>query len=299
MSEVPKNMKVLFIINPYSGIKNWEKVVGYVKSSWGGTAHQFDIQTTWELGQGERLARKAVSEEFDIVVAVGGDGTINEIARGLVGTATALGVVPGGSGNGFARHFDIPLSRKAAVKLLLNPEFKRMDVGEVNGKMFLVTCGTGMDAHITKLFHAGPRMGLLSYFIATLGGLLGYKPPNIKIIMEENELEVEPILITAANLAQYGGGVRIAPAADPFDGFLDLCIVKRMSAALVLYHWPKLFTGRIKRIPATTIIRVKDVTIITKFSEPVHIDGDPIEPANELRIKVKPKALKIALGRKE
>ena len=291
-------MRILFIVNPYSGVKNWEKVVKYIRFTWGATAHDFDIQTLWQWDQGYSIAKQAVQDKYDIVVAVGGDGTINEIARGLIGSNTALGVVPAGSGNGFARHFKIPLSRQKAVKMLLEPNFMMMDIGEVNGKMFLITTGAGMDANISKLFHASPRRGLWSYFVAVIRSLLGYKLPTVQIKMEENTLEVEPILITVANLSQYGGGLRIAPDANPFDGYLDLCILKRMSPILVLWHWPKLFTGMMKRVPATTYIKVKEVSLITQFSEPVHIDGDLIEPTTELHIKVKPAALKIALGKK-
>jgi YegS/Rv2252/BmrU family lipid kinase len=289
----------MFIVNPYSGIKNWEKVSEYVKSSWGGSGHYYELQTIWKWGEGEKYAQQAVRNGFDIVAAVGGDGTINEIARGLINTETALAVIPGGSGNGFARHFKIPLSRKVAIKVLLNPEFHYMDVGEINGRIFVVTSGVGMDARISHLINATPRRGLWSYYVATILGLLGYRPPIMKIKMEASEMEVEPILITASNLSQYGGGVRIAPNASPFDGYLDLCILKQMSPFLVVYHFPKLFTGRIKRVPATTIIRFKEVSIITKFSQPVHIDGDPIQPTNELNIKVRPGALKIALGKNE
>jgi len=292
-------MKILFIVNPFSGIKNWEKVVGYIKNAWDTSGHTYEVQTIWQMHQGEELARQAVVDGYDIVAAVGGDGTVNEIARGLIGSDTALAVIPAGSGNGFARHFNIPLSRQKAVKRLLNPEYFQMDVGEINGQMFLITCGAGMDGNISKLFNASPRRGLLSYFSAVIRSLLGYKLPIVKIVLEENVIEVEPIFITAANLSQYGGGVRIAPGADPFDGYLDLCIVKRMSPLLVLYHWPKIFTGRIRRIPATTIIKVKDVTIHTEFSEPVHYDGESMEPVNKLKVKIKPKALKIALGKDE
>ncbi|NQS97415.1 MAG: diacylglycerol kinase family lipid kinase [candidate division Zixibacteria bacterium] len=288
-------MKVLFIINPFSGIKDWEAVVGYIKRSWGGSGHKFEIAATWKVGEGESLARRAVQDLFDMVVAVGGDGTINEVARGLLWTETALGVVPGGSGNGFARVFHIPLVRKIAVRKLLKPHFKRMDVGEVNGKIFLVTCGAGMDAHISSIFDKGPRRGLWSYYLASFKIFVGYRPPHMKIITDDGEIEADPVLITAANLRQYGGGVKIAPGADPFDGYLDLAIVNYMNPFLNLYHLPKLFTGRVKRVPSTIILRFKEATIITEVPCPVHIDGDPMEPSHTLHIKVLPAALKIAL----
>lgn len=292
-------MKVLFIINPFSGIKNWESVVRYIQQNWGPSGHDFEIISTWKVGDGERYARKAAQDGLDMVIAVGGDGTVNDIARGLLGSQTALGVVPAGSGNGFARHFGISLSRKKAVPSLLEPEFHWIDLGEVNGKIFLVTCGAGMDAHISKLFNSGPRRGLLAYYSASVRTFFGYKPPSMKIVIEEGEIEVEPILITAANLGQYGGGVKIAPDANPFDGYLDLCIVKRMSPLLILYHLPKLFTGRIKRIPATTILKISKVTIKNVLLGPVHIDGDLMGQEDTLKIKVLPKALKIALGTKK
>lgn len=288
-------MKVLFIINPFSGLKNWEFAVGFIKRIWGGSGHKFEIVATHKVGEGESLARRAAQDLFDMVVAVGGDGTVNEIARGLLWTETALGVVPGGSGNGFARDFNIPLARPLAIRKLLKPQFAKMDVGEVNGRVFLVTCGAGMDAHISRIFDAGPRRGLLSYYRATVKVFFGYKPPHMKIHTEDAELEADPVLLAVANLRQYGGGVKIAPDADPFDGYLDLAIVNYMNPLLNLYHLPKLFTGRIRRIPSTTIIQFKEATIVTDLSEPVHIDGDSIEPSHTLHFKVLPKALKIAM----
>jgi YegS/Rv2252/BmrU family lipid kinase len=289
-------MKVLFIINPYSGLKNWEYVVQYIKRIWGPSGHKFEIAATWKVGEGENLARRAVNDHLDMVVAVGGDGTINEGARGLLYSDTALGVVPGGSGNGFARDLGIPLVRIFAVKRLLHPHFKHIDVGEVNGKIFLVTCGAGMDAYVSHIFEAGPRRGLWSYYLASIKIFFGYKPPKMKIIHNGETMEVEPVLITAANMRQWGGGVKIAPDASPFDGFLDMAIVDKMSPWRTLYHLPKLLLGNVKKAPTTKIFRFKELTIVTDSSEPVHIDGDPMEPSNTLHIKVLPSALKVALA---
>jgi len=291
-------MKVLFIVNPYSGIKDWEKVFRYVKRYWGPTRNHYEVAAVWKLGDGESLARKAAQDGFDMVAAVGGDGTINEVARGLLNTETAMGVVPGGSGNGFARVFKIPLSRRIAIQKLLQPEFKRMDVGEVNGRLFLVTCGAGMDAQVSHIFSEGPRRGLFAYYVAAAKIFFGYKPPLMKILYDGKTKEVRPILITAANLEQYGGGVKIAPGADPFDGFLDLAMVDFMPPWLMLYHLPKLLFGVVNRVPQTTILKVKEATIITEVFNPVHIDGDPVEPSNTLHIKCHPGALKIALPKR-
>ena len=288
-------MRVLFIVNPYSGIKDWEKVVQYVKRFWGGSGHQVETATIWRLGDGESLARRAAQDGFDMVVAVGGDGTINEIACGLLHTDTALGVVAGGSGNGFARVFKIPLSRKRGIIRLLNCEFKWMDVGEVNGRIFLVTCGAGMDAHISSIFEHGPRRGMLAYIEAVIKVFFGYKPPHMRILHDGKVLEADPILITAANLEQYGGGVKIAPGASPFDGYLDLAIVDKMNIIRMLWNLPKMFMGFVRKVPETTILKIKEATITMESSGPVHLDGDPMEPSNTLKIKVLPSALKIAI----
>lgn len=290
-------MKVLFIVNPYSGLKDWEKVFNYVKRFWGGTKNRFEISTIWRLGDGETLARKAAQDRFDMVVAVGGDGTINEIARGLLNTDTALGVVAGGSGNGFARALGIPMSRKKGIQRLLKPTFRQLDVGEVNGKIFLVTCGAGMDAQISHIFQMGPRRGLLAYYVAAARIFFGYQPPLMKIRYDGKEIEARPVLITAANMEQYGGGVKIAPGASPFDGYLDLAIVAHAQPWLMMYHLPKLLLGFIKKVPKTRIIKFTEATIITEASGPVHIDGDPVEPSNTLHIKVLPGALKVALAK--
>ena len=287
-------MKILFIVNPYSGTNNWEKVVKDIRLTWGATVHEFDIETLWQSEQGIEMARQAADDKYDMVIAVGGDATLNEIAGGLLGSETALGVIPAGKGNGFASHFGVPLSPKKSVGLLLNPEFRKMDVGEVNGRIFLVSVGVAVNAGVSGIFHSNPRKGLWSIVTANLKGLI---PPPVQVKMVENKLEVAPLLITVTNISRLSKGTIIAPDANPFDGNLDLCIIERTNPYYTLSIVPRFLIGLMKKIPDATYIKIKEVSLFTQSKEPIYIDGTLIDPATELKIKIKPAALKIALGK--
>lgn len=246
-------------------------------------------------GQATLLAREAVAQSFDVVVAAGGDGTVNEVVCGLVNSGVSLGIVPAGSGNGLAREFGIPLKMREACKTVIHGWTREVDVGKVNGRFFLGTAGIGYDALIVKLFEErwGGRRGMLPYLHVALTGFLKHKAHLMRLRLNDRQLTVFPLLVTAANTTQFGGGAIIAPQARSDDGLLDVCIIHNLSFLQAFYHWPKLFMGRINRMPQWNMFRTTSLEISVDFPIPVHVDGEPVQESTHLKIVLIPRALGI------
>lgn len=244
-------------------------------------------------GQGTLLARQAVAEGFDMVVAMGGDGTINEVVCALVNTNVPLGIVPAGSGNGVARELGIPLNMRDACRTIIHGRTRLVDVGQMNGRFFLGTAGIGYDAMVGKLFEEkwGNRRGLMPYVHAAVLAFFKYRAQPVRLHFEGRQLTVLPLLVTAANVAQFGGGAIIAPEAKPDDGQLDICIIHRLTFFQALYHWPKLFRGRIDRMPQWEMHRTNSLEITAPSPMPVHMDGEPVQESASLKIDLLPNAL--------
>ncbi|MFQ5583150.1 MAG: diacylglycerol/lipid kinase family protein, partial [Calditrichia bacterium] len=241
---------VEFIINPISGaIRRPDRIIQMINEFWKNSGIDYSVKKTNHRGHAIELAKKAVAEGIDMVVAVGGDGTINEIGRGLSGSDTALGVVPAGSGNGFARNFDIPLRPDDAVKALTNPRFRRIDVGKINGHHFFNVAGIGLDAEISAHFDKFGIRGPLPYFYVGIREFLRYEPETIEIYLnEEKKIECKPLILSFANAPQYGNGAIIAPNAKPDDGLLDVCILYPLSSGKALVNIKRLFDGTVDKI---------------------------------------------------
>jgi len=254
------------------------------------TAQVISLQSR---GQATHLAREAAAEKFDMVVAVGGDGTINEIVCGLVNTDVPLGIIPAGSGNGLARTFCIPLDIKRACWTLLRGQTRQLDVGKLNDRFFLGVAGFGYDALVGKLFEEkwGGRRGLLPYLHTAILGFFRYQTTPIHLRIDGLEMDLLPRLVTVANTPQFGGGAIIAPDAKPDDGLFDICIIHDLSFLKALYHGPKLFAGKIDRIPQWEMHRAAAVEIFSRVPLPVHVDGEPIGESTQVKVSLLPGAL--------
>lgn len=291
-----ERLRICFIINPISGInRNPQKIVRWIETTLEPSGHEFEILYTRESGDGARLAREAVEKGCDMVTAVGGDGTINEVGSGLVNSAAALGVIPAGSGNGFSRNFSIPLDQRKAIRLLLNPAMVRIDVGRINNRFFFNVAGIGLDAEISRYFEQFGIRGSLPYFFVGTRAFVNYRPDTVKISFSDRELEVRPLVLSIANASQYGNGAVIAPQARPDDGLLDLCILDPMPVWKAVQRLPRLFNGTINQVEGFQSYQVDSLTI--RRSQPgfVHTDGNPFWEAPVLHIEVLPKALRLAV----
>jgi diacylglycerol kinase (ATP) len=288
-------MNYLFILNPISGPKNRaKKVMDYIDQKMRQAQHEYDFTFTEGPGDATRIARQAIENGIDIVVAAGGDGTINEVASGLVGNQGKLGIIPLGSGNGIARSLNIPIAIDECLEFLIHPAIRRIDVGVINNRFFFGICGIGFDAEIGKKFQEFGVRGPLPYFMIGVKEYLFYQPKYFQLEFNNIKKEVRALLVAIANTKQYGNGAVIAPDANPEDGLLDLCIVYKVAAWKAAGNAYKLFRGQINQTGFYEHHRCKSVRIVSPlYTSVVHTDGEPLELGNNLEIKLMTKALNV------
>lgn len=298
-------MKYCFIINPISGHpKNPEIYEAAIRKVFHAHEGNYKIQRTQAPGHGFELARQAATEG-QTVVAVGGDGTVNEVASALIGTKSLFGFIPKGSGCGFANEFGIPRDPKAACKLILRAKPFAIDAGKVQGqsptgtvplRYFFNIAGVGLDAKVGEAFNSnkhGQRRGLIPYIWHTFQELRQYKPVPMEITAGSMKIEARPMLIAIGNAKEYGMGAKIAPKAKINDGLLNITLIDAMKLREALRYLPKLFTGRIESCPHVSTFTSKSLTI--KLSQPAlyHLDGETFADSQELRFEVLPAALSV------
>ena len=206
--------KIWFVVNPISGTSDKKDIVQMIPRYMDESVFECSVHYTERRGHAAEYARQAVEEGVDVCVAVGGDGTVNEVARSLVHTPTALGIIPCGSGNGLARHLYIPMSARGALRVLANCHIEALDYGCINGTPFFCTCGMGFDAFVSSKFAQSRKRGFVSYIENTLREGLKYNPDTYDIEIEGETQHYKAFLIACANASQYGNNVYIAPKAS-------------------------------------------------------------------------------------
>ncbi len=289
--------KVRFIINPISGInRNPKKIVKWIHEIFQPSGAKYDIVYTEKPGDGTKLAEESVKEGFNLIGVAGGDGTINEVGRGLCRSEVALGVIPSGSGNGFARNLKIPLNQFVAIKKLLAPKILTIDMGKINDHLFLNQAGFGLDAEIGRSFQQFGIRGPLPYFIVGTQIFFTFQPEPVKLYVEKEEIATSPLLVCIANGPEYGNGAIIAPSALPDDGLLNVIILEYMTLWEALPQLYKLFNGTIDQIGKFKSFTVKNLTIERVSNGIIHTDGDPHYEKSTLNIDILPNSLKVAVS---
>lgn len=288
-------MKYIFILNPHAGRrKKTRDLVDQIDYYMSASGFTYEFAYTVEAGDATRIARQAVSEGFKIIVAVGGDGTVNEVATGLIHSDAQLGIIPRGSGNGVARSLNIPLTNGECLEFLLSPKITTIDVGMVNQKYFIGVSGIGYDALIGQKFQDFGVRGPIPYFFIGVNEFLKYRPQKYFLEIEGEKIEKEALVIAFANTKQYGNGAVIAPEADPKDGFLDVCVVGPLSFVQAMQHASLLFKGNIDKSPLYFHKKCKSVMVSTEDTGMhLHRDGEPDEPTQSLEVKIIERALKV------
>jgi YegS/Rv2252/BmrU family lipid kinase len=295
MDETGK-LRISFIINPISGGKKKAGIEEYLRDSVNTGQYDICIFHTEYSGHASVLAYREIDRGAKIVVAIGGDGTINEIAGALSGTETILGIIPCGSGNGIARHFKIPLNYRKALKLLFCAEPVNMDVAYLNEMKFFGTSGIGFDADIAQLFKGSKNRGIFSYAISFIRAFLGYKSKKYVVLADGDQFEEDAFLINVANISQFGYHFHISPRASATDGYLDLIIVKKFPLWKMPVILMRSYLGTIDKSKYIDIHRAKSVTILEpKGKKIVHVDGEPLVVDEEIKFGVKPGFLKILI----
>ena len=288
---MPKQ-KLLFIINPIAGFRRDKSgIVDFIRLFF--RSEEFDVATTSGRGDATHLAREATKQDYGTVVAVGGDGTVNEVASGLVGSDTALGIIPRGSGNGLARGLGIPMRSEGAFKVLSQGVARTIDAGSAAHRCFFAVAGVGFDAAVGKKFNSATWRGPVPYFWIAAREFVSYQPEPLKIDFDEQHLESSPFLLTVANTKQYGNGAIIAPHAQPDDGLLDMCLVNPFKLWNAMIYVPKLFNGTIDSAPVVSYRRAKTIEIQKPGPILFHVDGEAETCEDSLRISIIPNALKV------
>lgn len=259
-----------------------------------------DVRHTEYRGHAEELARSATTDGINLVVAVGGDGTVNEVGRALLNTKSVLGVVPTGSGNAFARVFGVPLQPRAACQFLFagpRREARAIDAGFIDNHCFLSSAGIGIDAQTCSIYasRARTRRGLLPYLTSLVKACRRYQPIEVTIAVDgDTPIRTTPALVTIANGDRYGYGALIAPGAEPDDGELDLCVFGARSTIRLLWDCRRLFIGGIERTPDLLRLRGRTIRIDRGQPGPIQADGEAFDAEAVLDIRVEPGALLVA-----
>ncbi len=294
--------KVLVLMNPKAGFaSSLASVITAIGDHWDKPGTELIFQVSRAIEDGQAKTRRALEQKMDTIIVVGGDGMINSIGSELVGSDTALGVIPTGSGNGFARHFGIPLKPEAAAQALAAAERLRIDVGRTNGRPFFVTCSMAWDAAIVRTFEKSPVRGVLPYVFAAVYEYFEYERQPFEAMVDEREGYAfkDPLMFTVANLTQFGGQARIAPNACPDDGRLELVVVERKDAPLVLANLPRLFNGTIDRLGQVRTLKFRTLQVKRGKGGPIQLDGELVQAPKEIIVDVLPRALTVLVPRRE
>jgi YegS/Rv2252/BmrU family lipid kinase len=291
-----KKDKILVIVNPSSGVAAKDITTSVIFSTLRKHFDTVSIINSNSPEHGMQIAKDNL-KAFDIITAFGGDGTINSIAKSLVGTDTVLGILPGGSGNGMVRNLHIPLSWRKALDVLINGKNVKIDVGKINDDYFFNVAGIGLDGEISKRYSLDPKSrGIFPYIYHAFKGYFEMPTFRVNIDLGDFQFQDEIMLIAFANFKQYGGKAVIAPFASPYDKELDLCILNKFKLLKVSVNIQKLFTGNIHKLPFYKSYKFKKVTISSLDGNPIPstIDGEyGGKDLTEYKIEVIPEFLNL------
>ena len=287
--------KLRFIINPASGVGKHKNIVQHIEQHLDKTNYQYEIVFTEKAGHGISLSKQAAENGYYAVVAVGGDGSINEVGSSLIGSATALAIIPTGSGNGFANHFHIPHAIPNALKVINTGKIIAVDTMKADQKTIIGICGVGFDAHIAHAFANYGKRGFSSYIKVVMREFPKYKNLHYKIHVNGNTVEHKALLISFANASQFGNNAVINPQADVQDGIMEICILKPFS----FWQFPNLiyslFNNKIDQLSFFETIKTDKVTLLNNYKKIAHIDGEPVFLEEETTFTLQPNSLKVVV----
>ena len=286
--------KIAFIINPKSGTGRKKKYPDMIHKYFSEALFQVDIHFTEYANDGFLRAKEYVVEGYDAVVAIGGDGTVNEVARAVMGSNTALGIVPCGSGNGLALHLKLPLQASAALKRVSRMRINNIDAGLLNNQPFFCTAGIGYDAYIANRFAEAGKRGPVVYMGEVIFQYFDYKPQTYKLTFDDDPpIERTAFLVTFANASQWGNNASIAPKASVTDGYMDVVVMSEFPIYVAPKISLRLFTKQLDKTRYVEVFKCKKLTVERKKEDYVHYDGEPGIMGKQLEVQIMPKVLKV------
>ncbi len=291
--------KIAFIINPISGTGHKESMLSYLKEAFSAAGkYTTCFYITGGPEDAYSAAKRFNKENYDIVVAVGGDGTVNQVAKGVINSNTKLAIIPVGSGNGLARHLKIPLSYHKAADVIFNERTQLIDAGKINDEIFFCTAGLGFEAVIGDRFNSAGTRGLITYMEFCAKEYVRYRPENYTIDILGNSYRRKAFLVTFANCAQWGNNVYIAPDANISDGMIDMVVWKNAPLVSMPLLTAGLFLKTIQFSEFVDTYRCKDIRIIRENEGLIQFDGESRIMGREINVSVLHHAVKVIVPAK-
>ncbi|MFZ1805980.1 MAG: YegS/Rv2252/BmrU family lipid kinase [Cyclobacteriaceae bacterium] len=285
--------KVLFIINRYSGTGYSSALEGKILAQCNKKNLEGSIEFTREPGHATTLARMAVDNNFKMVFAVGGDGTMNEVAQGLLHSSVALGIIPKGSGNGLARHLRIPLSIDKALQLLDMKKTIEIDTISINDHLSVNVSGIGFDGHVAGMFARDGNRGLFTYGKLVISQFNKFEAFECQVVLDGVTTKENLFSVSFANSSQFGNNAFIAPTASLCDQLIDVCMINKMNTVQGLQFARKLFNKTITQSKQVRIAQAKKIKITTVKEIPFHIDGETAAATSSFDIRINPSSLRV------
>lgn len=288
--------KIVFIMNPISGTTSKAKIPDLIETTLDRELFHYELRLTEYAGHASEMAAEARDGGADMVVAVGGDGTVNEVARALVESQTALGIIPCGSGNGLARHLMLPMNAKKAIEIINRNEIHELDYGIINGHPFFCTCGMGFDAFVSQKFAEAGKRGPITYVENVLREGLKYKPETYEIRDETGTIREKAFLISCANASQYGNNAYIAPQASMKDGLLDVIIMEPFDMLDAPQISLDMFNKTLDKNSKIKTFKAKRIHVHREKPGCIHFDGDPVMTDADVDVSLESKGIKVIVN---
>ena len=288
--------KAVFVINLNSGTTSKEAIPKLIDDNFDKSKFDYEIAVTEYAGHASEIASRVKDEGKDIVVAVGGDGTVNEVARAIVHSQTALGIIPCGSGNGLARHLLLPMNARKAIEVLNECEIHALDYGIINGFPFFCTCGMGFDAFVSQKFAEAGKRGPITYVENVLREGLKYQPETYVLSDENGTIKQKAYLISCANASQYGNNAYIAPQASMSDGLLDVIIMEPFDVFEAPQISIDMFNKTLDKSSKIKTFKCRKLHIHRSRPGAIHYDGDPAMTGEDIEVELIPKGINIIVN---
>ena len=286
-------ISILFIINPISGTGEKKIVEQLIKEELTHSKFEVSIRYTEAVGHATMISKEGVEAYVDVIVAVGGDGSVNEVAKGLIGTNVKMGIIPAGSGNGFARHLNIPMDKRKAVILLNKLHSKSVDTASVNDQLFVGTAGVGFDAHIGLKFDEASTRGFWTYLKLTFKEYFNYKEQSYQISIDQKKtVNEKAFFMSFCNINQWGNNVFISPNSNIKDGLIRVVLIRKMNLLSVPFFAFRLFSKSVDKSKYYKEFSGKKVEVNQSINL-IHIDGEPIRLGQRLLVEIKPSSLEV------
>ena len=290
---IKEKKKIRFIINPFSGVGKKGHLPKLLEIHFRDTPHHWELLETQRPGHGTELAKTAADQGFDMVVAIGGDGSVNEVMTGLIGTESVLGIIPAGSGNGFSRHIGMSLDPVIALEQLSKGNPRQVDTCHLNGRPYLNLAGVGFDAQVATRLHQSGFRGFWAYLKFSLEEAVSYQSQHFKISIDDYIIEDEFLMIEVANAPMFGYNFEVASRAKLNDGWLEVVLVKAVPKWRVALAGWRLLAKSFHEAPFVKTFRAKKVQVSSTQQMAVHVDGEGYYIKGKLEFEVLPESLRV------